>query len=551
MRRSSSGLVVVLALVALVGCVPEPPPGRTDTIDLGGGMTVNAEVPEGQTVDLAAVEMTGLPAAPDGFEFPFGAFELTVGGVAPGSVTRVQIGFSAPVDTIRKLWGGAWDRFVHDGLTGALLSEDGMSMTLDLHDGGRGDTDGAANGVIEDPIAPADAAALTITTVDVPVADQWEPYSFQLQAAGATGTVHWTLMPGSWPFTGLTLSDSGLLSGTAASSSGLLRVQAEDDVGTAAKVLWFAVSDLPGGLAAPTGVPLPDGSRLAFSSSDCPGGCAARLARYRGDGTVASIDTASVDVHREIMPTGAVSPDGTRVVLLPETQPGPAIVADADTGATLATLATISGVPEARFSPDGTLLALRALVGLSGVWVYDTSDWHLVRSISPVSQGGRLTWSPDSSSFALPDPDHIGQQEPHIYSADPSGVGDRTIPLPVEQCSIGQAEDWSVPGRLAVKCMVPGGWTIATASAGDGSGFRPLVTSECISPTECVTYDAPVFAPSGGFLAIAEVTQDPAGIRISSRMGYVSETGGGPITYLTTPLPAGGITGHTKPLSWR
>lgn len=70
--------------------------------------------------------------------------------------------------------------------------------------------------------------SLVVTSGVLPIAIAGQPYTTQLQAAGGTGALSWDLPPGSFPLPdGLTLSTSGLLSGTVNSSSyGTFSVQA-------------------------------------------------------------------------------------------------------------------------------------------------------------------------------------------------------------------------------------------------------------------------------------------------------------------------------------
>jgi Neocarzinostatin family. len=118
------------------------------------GQGVVAIVPQGQIVGVAVVDPTTVPPVPAGLGFPLGALSVHVYRVVPGSVTRVTLVLPTRVDGVRKLIDGSWQDFADDGTTGANLSSDGTTITLDLRDGGRGDSDGLANGTIADPIAP-------------------------------------------------------------------------------------------------------------------------------------------------------------------------------------------------------------------------------------------------------------------------------------------------------------------------------------------------------------------------------------------------------------
>jgi hypothetical protein len=63
------------------------------------------------------------------------------------------------------------------------------------------------------PVSVKAQALVTITTVNCPSVTVGVPYKCQLQATGGTPPYHWTVSAGTLP-TGLTLNDSGLLSGT-------------------------------------------------------------------------------------------------------------------------------------------------------------------------------------------------------------------------------------------------------------------------------------------------------------------------------------------------
>ncbi len=82
----------------------------------------------------------------------------------------------------------------------------------------------------------------TITTSMLPSGSVGDPYSVQLTASGVTGTAHWTQMGGLPP--GLSLSDSGLLSGTPTMSSPEdypVNVTVTDDVGSDMTTLYVYI----------------------------------------------------------------------------------------------------------------------------------------------------------------------------------------------------------------------------------------------------------------------------------------------------------------------
>jgi hypothetical protein len=115
------------------------------------------------TLDAGTHQLTNVhaltpPPGADSSAFPFGMFGFDVTGVAPGGSADVQITLPAgdqPSEYLK--WDpttGAITNFAFDGTTGATF--DGNVITLHLVDGGRGDADGSANGVISDPGGPAD-----------------------------------------------------------------------------------------------------------------------------------------------------------------------------------------------------------------------------------------------------------------------------------------------------------------------------------------------------------------------------------------------------------
>jgi hypothetical protein len=62
------------------------------------------------------------------------------------------------------------------------------------------------------PVAP-----LAISTASLPDATEFQPYSQQLTATGGTTPYHWVGTAGAFP-TGLSMSDSGLISGVPSAS---------------------------------------------------------------------------------------------------------------------------------------------------------------------------------------------------------------------------------------------------------------------------------------------------------------------------------------------
>ena len=90
---------------------------------------------------------------PQDVSFPLGAIGFDVNGLTPGAAIEVEIQFpeEVPVSSYFK-FSDDWYEFLDDDTTGATVTPG--KVTLKFVDGGRGDHDGIANGVIEDPGAP-------------------------------------------------------------------------------------------------------------------------------------------------------------------------------------------------------------------------------------------------------------------------------------------------------------------------------------------------------------------------------------------------------------
>ena len=119
----------------------------------GGASFVTVEALGYTLKDIRAL---GAPAASDGqTKLPLGMFAFEVHGVARGGAAEVRLFLpegTAANSYFKQDSKGILQRFDFDGTTGATF--DGNVVTLHLVDGGRGDIDGIANGVIVDPGGP-------------------------------------------------------------------------------------------------------------------------------------------------------------------------------------------------------------------------------------------------------------------------------------------------------------------------------------------------------------------------------------------------------------
>ena len=128
---------------------------------------VTLAAPNGVSLeDVAAIGNPSPGDAPAGATFPIGFLSFSLQGFVPGSAVPVTIFLSGgqTIDSYYKFGPTAdnltphWYPFLYDGATGAELLSD--RIVLHLVDGGRGDADLAADGVIIDPGAPADVTPL-------------------------------------------------------------------------------------------------------------------------------------------------------------------------------------------------------------------------------------------------------------------------------------------------------------------------------------------------------------------------------------------------------
>ena len=163
---------------------------------------------------LTEVVTTGNPAVgsvPPGATFPVGFLDFRVEGIPTGGSAAVTLILAQP-----KIFDGYykygltpdnptphWYLFDYNGIVGAQVI-DGSHLVLHFLDGGRGDSDLAANGVVVDPGAPAQVPqAPPVVSVVAPQAFAIFPVGQQVAFRGAftptSSDAHmalWTLYPG-------------------------------------------------------------------------------------------------------------------------------------------------------------------------------------------------------------------------------------------------------------------------------------------------------------------------------------------------------------------
>ena len=131
--------------------VPNPMGGEGPTIDTSSTAGTRLTGVAAMADTEASLNQTGKPA---GFEFANGVIAFKVAGLAPGGSASVVLTFPASIPANAKVFkidSGGFHEF-----PGGAIS--GNTVTLTLTDGGAGDADGVANGVIDDPVGLATPA---------------------------------------------------------------------------------------------------------------------------------------------------------------------------------------------------------------------------------------------------------------------------------------------------------------------------------------------------------------------------------------------------------
>jgi len=124
-------------------------------------------VPGGGTANLsgqAGIEMLSVNFSdtsfslppPTGVTFPVGLLSFELEGLETGATTTIDVELPKPTNTyyMLSLDGTSWENLAWDGTTGVQFEPSGL-MRLTIQDGGREDSDGAANGRIVVSGAPA------------------------------------------------------------------------------------------------------------------------------------------------------------------------------------------------------------------------------------------------------------------------------------------------------------------------------------------------------------------------------------------------------------
>jgi len=144
----------------------------------------------GTIEDLTALKESDLPEENSDLDFPHGLFEFNITGLTPGETVTVSIDFPQNIPTTAQYWKyhtpQGWYQLPTMG------SNDGDNIiTIQLTDGGIGDDDGVANGVIVDqggPGLPKGKADLTLSPADISFSPASQPT--EGDSVTITATVH-------------------------------------------------------------------------------------------------------------------------------------------------------------------------------------------------------------------------------------------------------------------------------------------------------------------------------------------------------------------------
>jgi len=126
----------------------------------GGSDFLTIQSPPGTFLtNVIAIDPATLGGLPPDISFPLGALGFSVSGLTKGAAIEVEIEFPKEVSVSSYYkFSDHWYEFLDDGTTGATVTPG--KVTLKFVDGGRGDHDDTANGVIVDP------GALSIITIN-------------------------------------------------------------------------------------------------------------------------------------------------------------------------------------------------------------------------------------------------------------------------------------------------------------------------------------------------------------------------------------------------
>ena len=121
-------------------------PGQVTTTTGSGTLTLNSDL--GNITSLSAISIETLPNRPPLLLFPHGLMYFEVNNITPGSTVTFTITFPVALPANIQYWKYQPARgFFQIPIT----SHNGNVITIQITDGGLGDADGLANGIIIDP----------------------------------------------------------------------------------------------------------------------------------------------------------------------------------------------------------------------------------------------------------------------------------------------------------------------------------------------------------------------------------------------------------------
>ena len=156
-------LFAALAVCMLAACDGQSrltrtsgPPSDPQVAQLSdpGGQAVTLSTNVGEFQRARRVSNPDPANTPAGVNFDAGFYDFTISGLTPGQTVEVtlELGENRTPTSYYKYHDGQFLNFAFNGNEGAQFN--GSSVTLTITDGGLGDDDGSANGVIVDPGAP-------------------------------------------------------------------------------------------------------------------------------------------------------------------------------------------------------------------------------------------------------------------------------------------------------------------------------------------------------------------------------------------------------------
>ena len=156
-------------------------------IDVTDTAGASLDVAKGMAETDASLNQAGMPS---GYEFPDGLVSYQVVGVVPGSTIPVKVTFPSGIPAGSKVYKVGPTGFKEVGNPAIQ----GNTVTLTLTDGGSGDSDGLANGVIVDPVGVATPAASGTGSVDLSSASGAGGCSVAVRTGSGASAIDGTLI---------------------------------------------------------------------------------------------------------------------------------------------------------------------------------------------------------------------------------------------------------------------------------------------------------------------------------------------------------------------